>query len=289
MSNKLCLGTVQFGMKYGINNAINRKPTNTEVFNVLDEAVKNDVRFFDTASVYGTAEEVLGEFGLSQQAVNIVSKLRPDVEASKVEKEIEESLSRLRAKYIDGYLLHAAKDFYRKDIMQALVKVKEKGFVHHIGVSIYEPEDALAVVNSGIIDYIQIPYNVLDKRLDQSDFFEICRKNKVVVFARSAFLQGLLLMNPATLPDKLSEARSLLENFANICKVYGFSRKEAAMLYSLSHPGIDYVVFGVDTVEQLLENVQISNKLKDFKDCFSRLKKEFIEVERKIIIPSMWQ
>ena len=55
MAAKLCLGTVQFGMRYGVHNALGRQPTDAEAFAVLDAARDAGIDAFDTASAYGTA------------------------------------------------------------------------------------------------------------------------------------------------------------------------------------------------------------------------------------------
>lgn len=75
---KLCLGTVQFGMKYGINNQINRQPTWEESFEMLDLAIENGVEVIDTARAYGEAELILGEYFKRHkclQKVRVISKL----------------------------------------------------------------------------------------------------------------------------------------------------------------------------------------------------------------------
>lgn len=58
---ELCLGTVQFGMRYGINNR-DGQPVEGQCFEMLDMAAQNGLRFLDTARAYGTAELVLGEY-----------------------------------------------------------------------------------------------------------------------------------------------------------------------------------------------------------------------------------
>ena len=259
--NKLCLGTVQMGQQYGIKNELGRKPRLEESFLILQTAVDSGIDCFDTAAVYGDAEEILGRFGISRFPVKVISKMRAGGINGKNEviEELGISLTRLHLKSLYGYLLHSAKDLYSPEILRGLTKAKEAGLTEHIGVSIYEPEDALYAVQSHIIDIIQIPYNVFDQRLDKTDFFELAEKNHVQVYARSAFLQ------------------------------YHFSVLEASLLYSYCHPGISYVVFGVDTVEQLKSNLNIIEKSEDFCLCYKKLYGSFYNIERKLIVPSLWK
>ena len=246
---KLCLGTVQLGMKYGVKNELGRQLTEEESFAVLRVAKEGGVELLDTASVYGEAEAILGRFDVAHAGFRVISKLRPGLEKatdkSAVLLEIEASLHRLKTRQLYGYMLHRAEDMYNKVVVQGMMSAKEQGYTEHIGVSVYEPEEALRVVRSGAWDIIQIPYNVLDQRLDETDFFELARKNHVKVFARSAFLQGLLLMNPEHLPTHLQKAGPYIEKFHQIVAKNHYAPEEGAMLYSYCHPGIDYVVFGI--------------------------------------------
>ncbi len=290
--SKLCLGTVQLGMKYGVKNELGRQPTEEESFAVLRAAKIGGIDFLDTASVYGEAETLLGHFGVEQAGFHVISKLRPwgqqttDKEA--VLLEIESSLQRLKIKKLYGYMLHRAEDMNREAVAQGMVIAKKEGLVKNIGVSVYEPEEALRVIQAGIWDMIQIPYNVLDQRLDETDFFELAKKNHVKVFARSAFLQGLLLMEPEHLPPHLQKAVPYIEKFRQIVAKNHYTPEEGAMLFSYCHPEIDYVVFGVDTEAQLIRNVEICNKAKAFGNCWNVLRGAFTDVPREIVVPSLW-
>ena len=291
--SKLCLGTVQLGMKYGVNNELGRQPTAEESFAVLRAAKKGGVEFLDTASVYGEAETLLGNFGVEQVGFHVISKLRPwgqqETDKAAVLLEIESSLRRLKIKQLYGYMLHRAEDMNHEVVVQSMVTAKREGLVKHIGVSVYEPEEALRVVQSGIWDMIQIPYNVLDQRLDGTDFFELAKKNHIKVFARSAFLQGLLLMEPEQLSPHLQKAGPYIEKFRQIVAKNHYALEEGAMLYSYCHPGIDYVVFGVDTEAQLIKNIEICEKAESFNACWKTLNGAFFGVPREIIVPSLWE
>ena len=82
LCNRICMGTVQLGQHYGINNALGRKPNLQESFNLLEKAINSGVNFFDTASAYGDAEIILGKFGINRFPVKIISKLRPKLLSS---------------------------------------------------------------------------------------------------------------------------------------------------------------------------------------------------------------
>ena len=290
MRNRICLGTVQLGQHYGINNALGRQPNLQESFGLLERAINLGVNFFDTASAYGNAENILGSFGVNQFPVKIISKLKPGLSSDSniVLQEIQTSLENLKLNSLEGYLFHDAKDFYKPELLRGLKLAKEKGLTKNIGVSIYEPEDALKVVQDRDINFIQIPYNVFDRRLDETNFFELAEKNNVTVFARSSFLQGLLLMTRENIPPHLKDAWSYIEQFQNISHKHGFTPSEAALLFAYCHKKIDYVLFGVDTVKQLESNLEVLNKANRFATCYEELSGKFKNVDRKIIVPSLW-
>lgn len=169
---KLCLGTVQFGMKYGVNNQINRQPTWEESFEMIEYALSQGIDTIDTARAYGEAELILGEYfriNHKPEHLKVISKLRPNVidKGEKdiqgiVKREIEDSFNSMNIEKLDGYLLHTPEYIYNREILASLVKLKEQNYVDNIGVSIYDLKEGYAAIESGIIDYIQLPYSILD-------------------------------------------------------------------------------------------------------------------------------
>lgn len=292
--NKLCLGTVQFGLNYGINNSSGR-PSKPQLFTIIDEAIKQGITIFDTAAAYGTAEELLGEYGIGELGVRVISKLKPNVIHEHnfepefvLEEQVRESLARLGIQKLDGYLLHSPQDYYNKRIINGLRLCKEKGLIRHFGVSIYEMEHALDIVRDGVVDYVQIPYNVFDQRADQTIFFETAKKNKITVFARSVLLQGLIMMPEERIPVQLDMAKKYLRKFDSIIIKYGFTRLQAAFLFAYTHPGIDYLVIGIDNLQQLKSYIELANSRFNFLDCRRELAKSFFDVEKEMISPNLW-
>lgn len=300
MSNvnaRLCLGTVQFGLEYGINNKTG-KPSRDEVFAMLDYAIDQGIEYIDTAAAYGNAEELLGEYFRSRKIppeLKVISKLMPNLIADDckdaellVINEIQGSLKKLGLSCLEGYLLHTPGNFYNPSIMNGLKNAKEVGLIKNLGVSIYETQHALDVVNSGLVDFIQIPYNIFDQRLEMTDFYSLARANGVMVFGRAPFLQGLLFMQPDEVPEHLARARNYLQEFEQIIASYELQRVEASLLFSTQNPGIDRVVFGVDNMAQLKEDIAvIANDSADGR-CREELMQHFSSMEKEIIFPSLW-
>ncbi|MGA2418074.1 MAG: aldo/keto reductase [Candidatus Staskawiczbacteria bacterium] len=296
---KLVLGTVQFGLDYGINN-LNGKPVKEKSLEMLDFAYRNGIKIFDTAFNYGDAEEILGEFLqnhnfdkeikiITKLKANIISELSGGVAYDIVFANLKESLKRLKRDYVEGYLFHTPAYIKDNTLVNSLRKLKGLGLVKNIGVSVYEEEDATYAAKLNEVDYIQVPYSIFDQRLDKTDFFQIAKKNGKTVFARSTFLQGLFFMPEEKIPLHLENAKGYLRDLDKIINKYNLSRQQTALLFSLKNKNIDYVVFGVDNIEQLKEDIDIAQQNIDCEECIEELKNKFINIEKNIIFPSLWK
>lgn len=295
---KFCLGTVQFGINYGIQG--NGQPPHKKVYDMLSYAIDHGINQFDTASAYGEAEKVLGDYiRLNPEKaakMNIISKLKPDAFAPNEEKNLvktvvsnaKESLAQLGIPRFCAYLFHDASFIFDKDAVMALYSIKEEGLANRIGVSIYTPEEAMKALEYPQIEAIQIPYNLFDRRLDKCGFFKKAKESGVIVYARSSLLQGLAVMDPNCLPNRVAFAKEYLLHFDSICNEFKVSKLSAAIGYVAKKQGIDYIVFGVDNISQLqeymvLENVDIpKDMIKQIDDCFA-------DSPEKLVNPIMWK
>ncbi len=297
MIDRLVLGTVQLGLDYGINNKYG-KPSRKDAFRILDKAYELGIKTLDTAEAYGDAEVIIGEWlsanGL-QNSVKVISKLKPNIFDNEnnisgiIQQQIVSSLENLNIDVLDGFLLHTPKYVYQTEILEGLLNCKNKGMVDNLGVSIYDEEDALYAAGCELVDYIQIPYSFLDQRLDKTDFFHISKKNQKTVFARSPFVQGLVFMDENSIPSHLEKAKDYNNDLVKIISSYNLKRHEIAMLFSLSNRNNDYIVFGVDTVEQLIEDCSLVNDFDIINNCINDLKREFGHTDKNIVIPSLWK
>lgn len=295
---KLCLGTVQFGLDYGIQG--NKKPKKSQVYEMLEYAIDNGIEIFDTASEYGKAEEIIGNFirtNINESGrVHIVSKLNPSAfregEEGKWPKiaveSAKRSLGNLAIGRFEAYLFHNASYIFDRRAVEALEQVKERGLADWIGVSIYSPKEAMKALDYPEISIIQIPYNVFDRRLDKCGFFNKAKEQGVLIFARSSLLQGLVMMEPDMLPDKVVFAKRYLQVFLQICRKYDQTPLRTAIAYVLKKKEIDHVVFGIDTIEQLKEYIAIGDV--DLpQEMVQEIDEKFDEVEEKLVNPSMWR
>lgn len=294
---KLCLGTVQFGMQYGVNNQIGRQPTWEESFEMLDYAIDNGIDTIDTASAYGEAELILGSYFKKcarQNEIKVISKLRPNVvePGVQVEKtvqaECKASLQKLGLVRLNGYLLHTPEYIYNEDILNALLQLKKDGYVENIGVSIYDLKEGYAAIDTGVVDYIQLPYSILDQRGMKEEFIPKAKKAGIKVFTRSAFLQGLFMMKREAIPKHLQRAVPYLDTINIIINQYDTDMVSAILQFVKKEENIDYLVFGVETRQQLEEDILKAGQNSVSDECILQLKEQIDNVSQSIIFPSLW-
>jgi aryl-alcohol dehydrogenase-like predicted oxidoreductase len=274
--SKLVLGTVQFGLQYGINSA--GRPSEKAVNDILAEAAKGGITTLDTSSAYGNSEEILGNFITPNENFKIVSKY-PKGEAS-VGEMFNNSLKRLNVNQLYGYLLHHF-EVYKNDpkVWDEFVRLKLSGKVHKIGFSLYTPEELEFILKNGSpFDLIQVPFNIFDKKF--LPYMKDLHENGVEIHVRSTFLQGLFFKDRNALPEKLYPVKKYLLQLDDFSKKSSLSISEIALNYNLQNPYIDGVLIGVDNVEQLQMN------LKSVKDTPIDIE---IEVkEQELLNPVNW-
>jgi len=285
---KLSLGTVQFGLKYGISNQCG-KVRQDEVLKILSEAKSFGVNDIDTAIAYGTSEEVLGKVGVD--GFRVVTKL-PSLSADEgsilrwVRDQVEASLKRLGQKKLSGLLLHRPQDLLGSkggQLIQALADLKNDGFVQKIGVSIYSPNELDEVYKKIKIDLVQTPLNVIDRRMETSGWLDRLKDDGVEVHTRSAFLQGLLLMERSKIPQKFSRWSNLWDQWHEKLQDSGASPLEVCLAYPLSLEQVDQVIVGVNSASQLSEILQAAETANEGLDTsFMR------STDLGLINPSNW-
>lgn len=264
--SRMMLGTVQFGMPYGIANRTGQ-PDYRDVVEMVAAAFAGGVNCFDTAAMYGTSEEVLGralrELRIQEQ-VTVVTKVRAltadeldcHQQANRViAASVAQSRVRLQMDQLPIVLFHREPDAAFLDQLNAL---KHQGWLLHAGVSCSNfPGPASDFTQSGLASALQIPANVLDRRHLQSGIFDQARAQGVAVFIRSAFLQGLLLMPEAEIPIPLRDVIPARLAMTKLAAEAGMSLSELAVRYLLSLSGVTCILTGVETLAHVHQNLKL--------------------------------
>lgn len=292
---KLGLGTVQFGQDYGVANR-RGQVSRREVDGILGLAAKAGLRVIDTAPAYGDSETVLGAALGAGHGFNIVTKTPPfaeDIVAGRAAVALtgafERSLERLRQSGVFGLLAHRPENILADGgdrIAEAMEGLRERGLARKIGISAYHGEEIDAIYSRYDFNLVQIPINVLDQRMLSGGRLARLKQRGVEIHARSAFLQGLLLMKPSETPAYFAPYRAQLARFQAMAKEHDLSPLAAALGFVAAIPEVDVVVCGIDTVAQLRDLLEalsegVTRPLPEFRNLASS--------DEALVNPSRWR
>ena len=280
---KIALGTVQWGLDYGISNT-NGIPSAAELDAIVRLAVQNRIDLFDTASQYGNAEQRVGNYTTKNSSV--VSKFS-SVNHSSLENEIQGSLERLNVEQLYGYLFHSPKDLINAPLLwDQMQHLKVAGKVKKIGYSLYTPEELeLFLNNNWIPDIVQLPYSLLDRKFEP--YFEQLKSLGTEIHIRSVFLQGLYFKSMETLSPKFNDLKSTLKEVAEIATEFGLTVVELALNFVLKNEYVDYAVIGVEQANQLKEIINAS-KIDFSKSIHERVNALTVE-NPTLLNPTNWK
>jgi len=283
--SKIILGTVQFGLDYGINNATG-KPSPEQVFKMLEYAASQGVDTLDTADAYGNAVKVLGEFNKTHEnlfAINTKfrSNQKPLIE------QLVNSLRTLQMNTVGTYFYHNYTDFieYPK-ILHELVLLKRNNLVKKIGVSIYGNDEFLRCINTPEIDVIQFPFNLLDNCYQRGELMKLAKHKGKELQVRSVFLQGVFFKSLENIPEKIFPLKPYLQKITDIALDNNISLERLALLYPLQQQEIDRIIIGVDNIEQLQKNLIISQE--NLAPAVAARINEIAVQETELLYPKNW-
>lgn len=285
-TDKLILGTAQFGLNYGINNS-QGKPEKEIVFEILSFAYENGIRNLDTAELYGNAHDLIGEFHKLNptKKFKIITKFPHHFDDS-LDNKINTYISQLNVDKLNAIFFHSFDSYLKhKEQLENIIKLKNK-VVKQLGVSIYTSNEMNEVIDDINIDIIQMPFNLFDNLNLRGESLKEAKKKNKVIHTRSAFLQGLFFMkkdNPCKIRTKLEKE---IELVTDISLKSSMSIGSIALNYCLMQSNIDGVLIGVETLLQLKENLAISG---------NKIPLQYVDQINTIIIentellnPTMW-
>jgi aryl-alcohol dehydrogenase-like predicted oxidoreductase len=284
---RIALGTVQFGLNYGIANQRGQLAL-AEAESVLECARQHGVDTVDTAIAYGESESVLGAIGVSD--FKIVTKLPSmpkdcrDV-AGWMYDQCLGSLGRMQVDSVDGLLLHRSQELVGplgSALNKALQGLKTDGLVKKVGVSIYSPSELDLLMPLCDIDLIQAPFNLIDRRMATSGWLSKLHAAGIEVHTRSTFLQGLLLMREDNIPSGFSRWNHLWRVWHDWLEMSSTPAVTACLAFVQRFPEIDKVIFGVDSIqqfEQIIDAAALSASL-DLPDLDCE--------DEQLVNPSKW-
>jgi len=264
---KIVLGTVQFGMAYGVNNP-HGKPSMNEVESILDYAYKAGVEIVDTAEAYGDAHERIGAYhNGSENRLEVITKLNFSDEDKNadvtVTERINNMLDQLLVDSLYSVMFHSFADlteYYHRCDREFKVLL-DSGKVKKIGVSLYTNNELEQALTHDLISLVQLPFNLLDNINLRGKALEMAKQKDVEVHTRSAFLQGLFFKDVAELGNSLSSLIDPLNRIKGLAENYGLSIGQLALAYVIAQEQIDKVLIGVDNLAQLKQDLHYADTL----------------------------
>lgn len=288
---RICLGTVQFGLDYGIANNRGKVPRQ-EVFEVLKYAQGIGLNTLDTSVAYGDSERIIGEY-IEKAPIpfEIVSKILVDsggFDPDGVRLELQGSLQRLKVKKLHGCLIHRFEDFLKHDqLWNVLETFKKENLVEKIGFSLYRPGDLDLIRDRGIsFDIIQVPFSIFDRRFEK--YFESLKDQNIEIHVRSVFLQGLAFLRPDRLPDNLRSASKTIQDLQRISERHDLSINAICLNYVLLNSFVDKAAVGIDGLEHFRNNIDdldVLGKVSDIKDDLQDLAIS----DEEVLLPFKWE
>lgn len=262
----------------------------------LNEGLDQGINFFDTAYVYGDghSETLIGNVVRKRKVrdqVVIATKIPPkdyqwpakagsDVTkifpASWIREMTETSLKNLQMDCVDIQQLHvwAPHWLHQGDWLEELQKLKKEGKIRFFGVSIndHQPDSALELVASGLMDSVQVIYNIFDQSPSEK-LLPLCQKHNVGVIVRVPFDEGGLTgtLTPSTQfgkkdwrrfyfkGDRLQETCNRVEKLKSFLDSQTPTLPELALKYCLSHPAVSTVIPGMRKIAHVKSCAHVSN------------------------------
>lgn len=285
-NNKIILGTVQFGLNYGINNT-SGLPSLEQVFDILNHA-KRDVSCLDTASSYGVSEERIGLYhsNYPSKTFNVNTKFTKGIIDNPL-KELTTALQKLKVPIIDTLMFHSLDDFkLNKKKMKLLLSEGKGNYFKKFGVSVYTVDELEQLKNIVQVEVVQVSFNLLDNHVKKGMILSELKELGKEIHVRSCFLQGLFFKSPTSLGGNLKDAAKYLHDLNYIATTNNYSIGELALSYCISKEYIDKVLIGVDSIYQLQQNLKwaslsLNKEVEEMIDS--------INVKEEILLnPSKW-
>ena len=288
--NKICLGTAQFGMDYGIANK-HGKIRLEQAEEIINYAYGSGIRFLDTAYAYGDSEKIIGNYiEKSKNSLNIITKVssKDALENPNIKDIVDKSLNNLKASNIYGLLIHDFSGFHDNiNIWEDLSNIKKQGKIEKIGFSLYLPNELEFILKHNIApDIVQVPYSILDRRFEP--YFETLKNQGIEIHIRSVFLQGLVYLDSNSLTGNLVTADKPLEQLRQIAMSNDIPIGAICLNYVLLNSLVDKVVLGVDSLEHLKDNIASFDHMDKALKIKPSLDTIAIEDEN-ILLPYKWE
>lgn len=290
--SRLCLGCAQLGMDYGVANRTGGINESTAL-NMLQFASECGVDVLDTAQAYGESERRIGLFlanSKNSTLFKVVTKVNPVSKSpTEWENDLRESLNTLGQDSLFCLMAHRAALLHDPAWEGFIRKSKADETVLFSGVSIYTPAEFEVALRNSEVDIIQAPINPFDDRLVSSGLITQAQEQGKLIFFRSIFLQGALLLASDDLPNYLEFARSWINRWNQCVNRSSLSAQEILFRYVWNSFPEAVIIFGAETAQQIKENLSLISASALPPNLMDEIKTLTKEVPVRLLNPAEWK
>ena len=286
--NKICIGSANFGMEYGLDK---KSPLlKKDIKEIFEFLKKENTIYIDTAANYKNSEIIIGKY--STKKFKIITKIKKIPKGVKdlekwLKNEIYISCKKLRVNKIYGLLVHDTQDLKNKKKAKKIYKtfdiLKKSKIIEKIGLSIYNPNELDLYLKNYNFEIVQAPLNIFDRRIINSGWLKKINEKGIEFFARSIFLQGLLIKDINKIDKFFSPYKKKFEKFENWTQKLNISKVEACIRFVNSYREVDKVIVGINNKMHFFENYKFLKKDK-------LIVPNSLEIKSgKILNPKLWK
>lgn len=305
-STKLVIGGAQLGLNYGITNKTGQ-PSDNESSNILKTAINNGSQYVDTAKAYGNSEEIIGKILSNgwESRLHVITKLSPLSECPEnatshtidayVEASIYQSCINLKRQSLDVLMLHRIShiDEWNGQVWKRLIQFQESKVINILGASVQSPQELEQALKEPLIEFIQLPFNILDNRWETSiqKIEKVKTEQNLTIHIRSSLLQGILCSENLKYWENanIKDAKPIIEWLSQLTKKHNYSNVvDLCLAYVRSQPWVDGVVVGMETLSQLNQNIQYFDSTTLDESILKDIDSHRPSLSENFLNPSLW-
>ncbi len=287
--SNLVLGSVQFGLEYGISE--DGMPNQSEINKILEFSHLSGINCIDTALSYGHSEKSLYPFLQDNKDMLVITKISSKLFQENAMFNTQTSLDNLGLSSLYTLLLHDSNLLYgwKTDYDIIINNLKKSNKIRYFGVAVYDEDEFNLATQNNNIDFIQIPFNIFDLRAIKFDYFEKAKKHNKLLLIRSIFLQGLLIMDDNKIIKNFKKAKPFLDEFSQYAEKMNMSKLELSFSFVYHFAKENIMIFGCNNLKQAKENITIFNNKRNInKNNIKDLIKSFKDVSPDIYDTRKW-
>ena len=241
---QLCLGSANFGSKYGLEN---KKINKSKLINIISVAKKNNLLNIDTSFEYENSHQSLKKITDKKMQIHTKIFLKKNSNFISLKKKIE-NFNKSSPSKIHSILLHDQNDALNIEKIELLKSLKAHKIVNKVGVSVYDLLFLKKALKLWTPDIVQIPVNPFNLEFLSKNFLNSLKRKNITIFARSIFLQGMLVKENKYLSKKF---KNNFNSWFKFCKSESTHPVKACLDFCKSIKELDFLIIGVQDHEEL--------------------------------------